>query len=334
MEAKQSDKISVASRRSSRSSSASTSSLIRARAKAEAARTRLAFAEQEAKAKIERAAKEAEHQKEKADREATYQLEKAKKDAELEALTIRREAAMAEAEAAVWEAADATENYVLLGEVGPSEEDKMLQTEEYITSHFNPQSYKGHPSTDSPAQAAIKASQSPSQPPGVYVPPSVKIENQAPHGESDRQRDSTMSHTNLNRSSQPFYPQSAPTTSHSGPTTEHLAQYLARRDLVSSSLYQFDDQPEHYRAWQSSYISATQGLGLTATEELDLMTKWLGRESSNHVKRLRSVYITNPFIALTKAWERLQERYAAPEIIEKALLNGSIISQEFQEKNR
>ncbi|CAL8254259.1 unnamed protein product [Boreogadus saida] len=106
MEAQQSDKISVASKRSSRSSTASSSSLIRARAKAEAARTHLAFAEQEAKAKIERAAKEAEHQKEKADREATYQLEKAKNDAKLEALTIRREAAMAEAEAAVWEAAD------------------------------------------------------------------------------------------------------------------------------------------------------------------------------------------------------------------------------------
>ncbi|KAI7804924.1 hypothetical protein IRJ41_023810 [Triplophysa rosa] len=319
MEAKRSDKISVASKRSLRSSAASTSSLTRARAKVEAARTRLAFAEQEAKAKIERAAKEADHQREKADREATYQLEKTKKDAELEALTIRREAAIAEAEAAVWEAADATENYVVLNEVGPSEEDKMERTEEYITSHFNPQLYKGHLSTYSPAQAAIKASQSPSQPPGVYVPPSVKIENQAPHGESDRQRDSTMSHTNSNRSTQPFYPQGAPTASHSGPTTEHLAQYLARRDLVSSSLYQFDDQPEHYRAWQSSYNSATQGLGLTATEELDLMTKWLGRESSNHVKRLRSVYITNPFIALRKAWERLQECYAAPEIIEKAL---------------
>ncbi|KAI7808136.1 hypothetical protein IRJ41_016509 [Triplophysa rosa] len=295
MEAKRSDKISVASKRSLRSSAASTSSLTRARAKVEAARTRLAFAEQEAKAKIERAAKEADHQREKADREATYQLEKTKKDAELEALTIRREAAIAEAEAAVWEAADATENYVVLNEVGPSEEDKMERTVEYITSHFNPQSYKGHLSTDSPAQAAIKASQSPNQPPG------------------------NLSHTNSNRSTQPFYPQGAPTASHSGPTTEHLAQYLARRDLVSSSLYQFDDQPEQYRAWQSSYNSATQGLGLTATEELDLMTKWLGRESSNHVKRQRSVYITNPFIALMKVWERLQECYAAPEIIEKAL---------------
>lgn len=51
------------------------------------------------------------------------------------------------------------------------------------------------------------------------------------------------------------------------------------------------------------------------------MTKWLGKESSNYVKRLWSVHITSPALALTKAWERLQECYAAPEIIEKALFD-------------
>lgn len=134
MEAEESDKSSVVSRRSSRSSASSTSSLLRARAKAEAARTRLAFTEQEVKAKIERAAQE-----------ATYHLEKAKKDAELEALASRKEAAIAEAEAGVWEAAENTENYTLTDEVGPSEEDKQRQTEEYVMSHFDPHTYKGPP---------------------------------------------------------------------------------------------------------------------------------------------------------------------------------------------
>lgn len=95
-------------------------------------------------------------------------------------------------------------------------------------------------------------------------------------------------------------------------STEHLAQYLARCDLVSSSLYQFDDKPEH--AWQSSYYNMTEGL--TTAEELDFMTKWLVRESSNRVKRIRSVHITNPDIALKEVWERLKECYAAPKIIE------------------
>lgn len=98
-----------------------------------------------------------------------------------------------------------------------------------------------------------------------------------------------------------------------------MAQYLARRELVNSGLCQFDDKPENYRSWYSSFISAAGGLQLTATQELDLMTKWLGRDSSELVKRIRSVHVNNPSQALSKAWERLQESYAAPEILEKSL---------------
>ncbi|XP_059833911.1 uncharacterized protein LOC132398455 isoform X1 [Hypanus sabinus] len=49
------------------------------------------------------------------------------------------------------------------------------------------------------------------------------------------------------------------------------------------------------------------------------MAKWLGKESREQVRRIRSVYINNPELALSKAWERLWEGYAAPEIIEAAL---------------
>ncbi|XP_047671761.1 uncharacterized protein LOC125145112 [Tachysurus fulvidraco] len=49
------------------------------------------------------------------------------------------------------------------------------------------------------------------------------------------------------------------------------------------------------------------------------MTKWLGKESSEMVKRIRSVHVSNPGLALHKAWERLHECYAAPEIIERSL---------------
>ena len=60
------------------------------------------------------------------------------------------------------------------------------------------------------------------------------------------------------------------------PKTENQAQYLARHDLVSTSLYKFDDKPENYLAWQSSFTNATTVLGLTSTEMLDLLLKWLG----------------------------------------------------------
>ncbi len=114
----------------------------------------------------------------------------------------------------------------------------------------------------------------------------------------------------------PVYASSIPSVT---PETENLARYLARRDLVSTSLYQFDDKPENYLAWQSSFSNATTGLGLTSTEMLDLLIKWLGSESVKHIKRIRSVYVGNPDVALKKAWNRLQECYAAPEVIEKSL---------------
>ncbi len=103
------------------------------------------------------------------------------------------------------------------------------------------------------------------------------------------------------------------------PQAEPLAQYLARRDLISSGLYQFDDKPENYRSWYSSFTSAAREVHLSATQELDLMTKWLGKESGEMVKRIRSVHVSNPNLALHKAWERLRECYAAPEVIERSL---------------
>ena len=77
-----------------------------------------------------------------------------------------------------------------------------------------------------------------------------------------------------------------------------FAKYLACRELVTTSLTKFDDQPESFRAWQSSFLNATQNLDLTAGEELDLLVKWLGKESSEYIKRIRAVHVTNPKAAL------------------------------------
>lgn len=98
-----------------------------------------------------------------------------------------------------------------------------------------------------------------------------------------------------------------------------MAKYLARKELVCAGLSNFDDRPESYRAWKSSFSNTIKDLDLTACEQLDLLTKWLGKESSEHVRRLRAVNISNPHAALKMAWDRLDECYGAPEVIESAL---------------
>ena len=98
-----------------------------------------------------------------------------------------------------------------------------------------------------------------------------------------------------------------------------FAKYMARRELVTTGLTKFEDQPENFRAWESSFLTAIHGLDLSATEQLDLLVKWLGKESSEHAKRIRAVHVSNPPAALHLIWVRLEECYATPEIIESAL---------------
>lgn len=69
-----------------------------------------------------------------------------------------------------------------------------------------------------------------------------------------------------------------------------LARYLAKRDLVTEGLTKFTDKPEDYWAWEASFTNTIEGLSLKPSEELDLLTQWLGGESSRHAKRIRSVH--------------------------------------------
>lgn len=77
--------------------------------------------------------------------------------------------------------------------------------------------------------------------------------------------------------------------------------------------------PDNFRAWQSSFLNDTQGLGLTYIEELDLLPKWLGKESLEHVKTIRSVRVSDPWPALYLACVLRQECYTIPKIVENTL---------------
>lgn len=52
-----------------------------------------------------------------------------------------------------------------------------------------------------------------------------------------------------------------------------FAKYLASRELVTTGLTKFDDNPESFRAWEFSFVNAMQDLQLSANEELDLLVK-------------------------------------------------------------
>ncbi|KAL3983862.1 FRAS1-related extracelluar matrix protein 1/2 [Sarotherodon galilaeus] len=104
-------------------------------------------------------------------------------------------------------------------------------------------------------------------------------------------------------------------------TTGDLIKYLARNHLVTSGLTTYDDQPINYWAWKTSFQNAISNLDLSAAEELDLLTKHLGKESAEQVRRIRAVNIRNPTTGLYTAWGRLDEVYGSPEAVEQALFS-------------
>lgn len=98
-----------------------------------------------------------------------------------------------------------------------------------------------------------------------------------------------------------------------------FVRYLARRELVSTGLLQFNDKPQSYRAWRRSFQTAIRGLNLTPSEELDLLLKWLGKDSAEQVEQIRAIHIHRPGAGLAMAWDRLEHTYGSAEAIENAL---------------
>ncbi|XP_068116194.1 uncharacterized protein [Hyperolius riggenbachi] len=100
---------------------------------------------------------------------------------------------------------------------------------------------------------------------------------------------------------------------------EEVGKYMIRRELLNSGLTKFDDQPENYRGWRATFKTIIQNLEIEPIGELDLLIKWLGPQSSEQVKRLKSVHCDDPATGLNIVWERLERVYGCSEAIELAL---------------
>lgn len=102
---------------------------------------------------------------------------------------------------------------------------------------------------------------------------------------------------------------------------ENLTQFLLKKDLLMSRFSPFNDRPDSYQTWKASFTSIVKELNISAFEEMDLLIKWLGPESKRFASSIRGSNINDPVKGLYRIWERLEERYGRPEMIESALKN-------------
>ncbi len=266
----------ASSRRSQRSSSAVSSSTVssatKAYAKAKAAWVQLAYAKREVDVMRQRA-----------DLEASMLKQKANFDTCLHLLKFQRAAAAAEAEVTAYEEAK-----VEGGELhqSPDVEEEpfsaVQRTSEYVqqqselvlqelpSKHVAGESYERKinkleiPDAKPATSHGILSNTQP-----IYK--DMKKELTMCTYPSETYPHSTPKHTPNPEKEDLPEPKGA----------QDFARYLIRREMVSAGLLQFDDKPENYWSWKASFIS---DLNLSGREELDLMTKWLGAESSEQGK--------------------------------------------------
>ncbi|XP_021370178.1 uncharacterized protein LOC110461162 [Mizuhopecten yessoensis] len=117
----------------------------------------------------------------------------------------------------------------------------------------------------------------------------------------------------------PFIPHRASKDCSVKPDTEALTSFLLKKELLLQRLYKFDDEPPSFVVWKASFNSVTQELKVNSFVQLDLLVKYLGKESSLYAQSLRTSNARNPERAVRLIWERLEERYGCPEMIEFAL---------------
>ena len=100
-----------------------------------------------------------------------------------------------------------------------------------------------------------------------------------------------------------------------------LTKFLLKKDLLLSRLSYFTDHPESYAVWKTSFQGIVEELDCTPVEELDLLVKWLGPESKKYAMSICTSNANCPSRGLQRLWERLDERYGCPEMVEAALKN-------------
>lgn len=263
------EKESIKSRTTKRSSrTGSTSSTVKMKAKAVAAKASLEFAEKESKLKK---------------LEAEMQLKKMTIQADLELLDKQRQAAVATAEYKATVEDDSSQELDSVKDI--PKENSYERTKRYVENQNNAFKDPVEYLQAEPSFGAIAST--------LHITP----QNQEG---TTQQNQYSVDNQNNN-------------------TLTELSRFLLKKDLLMSRFSRFSDRPEAYALWRSSFKAITRELVVSPTEESELMIKWLGPESTRFAQSIRTSNIDNPSVGLQKIWQRLEDRFGNPEMVETSL---------------
>lgn len=249
---------------------------------------------QAARVKMEYAKKEADLQRQKAklverDEIAAAAANREKTDLETEIKLLKTEKAVAAAEAEVEVLESSFEDFR-----SRSSEDKLVHIPAWNPVQRTAEFVRGHPQMPDaePRQTVI---------PQAAVPPPT-------------------TRTNLDPTVPVFQPNLDPTAPVPQPhIVSDITNFLLKKDLLLSRLSNFSDKPDGYRVWKASFKDVIKELNVSPFEEFDLLIKWLGPESKRHAINIRAAHMSDLRLGLKRIWERLDDRYGSPEMLEEMM---------------
>ena len=293
---------SIKSKTSSRRSK--TSTMIAAKqAKAEAAKVKYEFSEKEALLKLQQS--ELEEQEQIA--AAAAARKKTELQIQLKLLEEKKAITAAQVEVDVLESSlgSARGGSVKLRHI--PEDDPKVRTAEFVTSQI-PYYQTAPPLELNPSVPAFVPREEQPIPEVVNQNPTV-LYPQQPVIEP-RQSQVTYS---------PHIPPAIPQQETSSQLVNDFSKFLLKKDLLLSRLSVFNEKPENYMVWKISFKCIMADLNVSSFEELDLLVKWVGPDSSNQVLNIRAAHANNPKLGLEMAWERLDNKFGCPEMVEESL---------------
>ena len=105
---------------------------------------------------------------------------------------------------------------------------------------------------------------------------------------------------------------------HEDPSKE-IGRFLLRRELLMNRLTVFTDEAVKYPIWRKTFRSVINEIQIEPFEQIDLLVRYLGTQSKRFAESVRLSSECNPNKALSLIWERLDERYDSPELVEASI---------------
>lgn len=98
-----------------------------------------------------------------------------------------------------------------------------------------------------------------------------------------------------------------------------MTKFLVKKDILKLRLSKFMDIPGTFVSWKTTFQSVFRELEVSPLEELDLLQQSLGPESSKYAARIRAANLHNTMRGVEKIWDRLNDKYRHPEVVEASL---------------